>query len=222
MKPVSHTPTLIGLAHLVALLAVAMVIGGCSSVGDAIEGKGSIDYKSPGERPRLDVPPDLVTPKGDDRYSVPERQKRERTYSGFQSTRAADRAGGDARVLPSLQGMRIERAGSQRWLVVNQPADRLWPVIREFWQDSGFQIETESPATGIMQTGWAENRAKLPLDFIRRTLGKVLENLYSTGERDRFRTRLEKTSEGTEIYISHRGMIEVLTGAPPQESTVWQ
>jgi uncharacterized lipoprotein len=61
-----------------------------------------------------------------------------------------------------------------------------------------------------METDWAENRAKIPQDFIRQSLGKFLDSLYSTSERDKFRTRLERTPSGeTEIYISHRGMIEV-------------
>ena len=73
-----------------------------------------------------------------------------------------------------------------------------------------------------METAWAENRAKLPDDVIRRTLGRVFENLYSTGERDRFRTRLERTaSGGTEIFISHRGLEEGYTSAT-QERTAWQ
>ena len=39
-----------------------------------------------------------------------------------------------------------------------------------------------------------------------------MKNLYSTGERDKFRTRLERNAQGgTEIYISHRGMQEVYT-----------
>jgi outer membrane protein assembly factor BamC len=42
-------------------------------------------------------------------------------------------------------------------------------------------------------------------------LGKVLDQIYSTPERDKFRTRLEKGAEepALEIYISHRGMYEV-------------
>ena len=121
--------------------------------------------------------------------------------------------------------MRIERAGTQRWLVVSQPADRLWPVLREFWQESGFVIQTEAPAAGLMETDWAENRAKIPQDIIRRTVGRIFEQLYSTGERDKFRTRLESVDGGTEVYISHRGMVEVAVGGgTPMEkdSTVWQ
>jgi outer membrane protein assembly factor BamC len=73
-----------------------------------------------------------------------------------------------------------------------------------------------------METDWAENRAKIPQDFIRNTIGKVFDSLYSTGERDRFRTRMERNAEGgTDIYITHRGMEEVYASAR-RDSTIWQ
>jgi outer membrane protein assembly factor BamC len=94
--------------------------------------------------------------------------------------------------------------------------------VRDFWQQNGFVLELDQEALGIMETDWAENRAKLPQDFIRRTLGRVLDSFYSTAERDRFRTRLERNANGsTEIYISHRGMIEVYTSTQKEE-TRWQ
>jgi outer membrane protein assembly factor BamC len=75
-----------------------------------------------------------------------------------------------------------------------------------------------------METDWAENRAKIPQDPIRNALGKLLDQAYSTGERDKFRTRLERTpSGGTEIFISHRGMIEqVVNSSRGMEGTVWE
>jgi outer membrane protein assembly factor BamC len=74
-----------------------------------------------------------------------------------------------------------------------------------------------------METDWAENRAKIPQDIIRGTIGKVFDSIYSTAERDKFRTRLEKGTEpGTvEIYISHRGMYEVYT-SEGKSDTRWQ
>jgi outer membrane protein assembly factor BamC len=72
-----------------------------------------------------------------------------------------------------------------------------------------------------METDWAENRAKIPQDFIRNTIGKVFDSVYSTGERDKFRTRLERTLDGgTEIYISHRGASEVVAGQM-KDRTLW-
>ena len=106
--------------------------------------------------------------------------------------------------------VRIERAGNQRWLVVNRTPEKVWPSLRDFWTDNGFLLTTDEQNIGIIETDWAENRAKLPQDFIRATLGQsCLIRLYSTGERDKFRTRIERNGNGsTEIYVSHRGMIE--------------
>ena len=124
--------------------------------------------------------------------------------------------------------MRIERAGNQRWLVVNRPADKLWGPMRDFWLESGFLLALDQENLGIMETDYAENRAKLPQDFIRETIGKVFENLYSTGERDKFRTRLERNATGgTEIYVSHRGLVETVislsgTKTGTGDGTVWQ
>jgi outer membrane protein assembly factor BamC len=104
--------------------------------------------------------------------------------------------------------------------VVNQSTEVLWPKIRDFWINNGFVLVLEDRPLGIMETDWAENRAKLPQDFIRKTLGRVLEGLYSTGERDKFRTRLEPVGENTtEIYLTHKGMIEELT--KDNNSTIW-
>ena len=200
------------------LLAVPFALSACS-ITDEIDERTRIDYKSAGKLPPLDVPPDLVNPKGDERFAIPDRA--ERTFSGYQSARSVERPQQDLKVLPAVEGMRIERAGSQRWLVVDQPADRLWPAVKEFWQESGFILETESPATGIMETEWAENRAKIPQDIVRRTIGRLFESVYSTSERDKFRTRFERTGAGTEIYISHRGMEEVYT-SQERERTMWQ
>jgi outer membrane protein assembly factor BamC len=88
--------------------------------------------------------------------------------------------------------------------------------------ENGFILVVDQANLGILETDWAENRAKLPQDFVRRTVGAVFDSLYSTGERDKFRTRLERTaSGGTEIYISHRGMAEVYNSSS-KDSTVWQ
>ncbi|MDH5540683.1 MAG: outer membrane protein assembly factor BamC, partial [Rhizobacter sp.] len=96
-----------------------------------------------------------------------------------------------------------------------------WPQLQAFWRDNGMALLVDQPATGVMETAWAENRAKLPQDIIRSTIGKVFDSVYSTGELDKFRTRVERGANGSEIYISHRGMVEVYRG-PLKESTGWE
>lgn len=206
------------------LAATALALGGCGGQWT----KTDIDYKSQRKTDPLEVPPDLTAPSTSDRYTIPDANARgPATYSVYNAERGArPQQSGVATLLPTESNVRIERAGSERWLVINQPPDKVWPVVKQFWQEMGFVIITEIPEAGVMETDWAENRAKIPQDLIRNVLGKVLDNLYSTGTRDKFRTRLERVNDGagTEVYISHRGMEEVLVGTDPSafDYSVWQ
>jgi outer membrane protein assembly factor BamC len=120
--------------------------------------------------------------------------------------------------------MRIARDGERRWLVVEKPATELYPQVKDFWQENGFLLIVDSPSTGIMETDWVENRAKISQDFIRSTLSSVLDSIYDTGERDKYKTRLEasKPTE-TEIYITQRGAVEQCVRDATQNciSTIW-
>ncbi len=202
--------------------ALLVTLTGCGMISSVIE-QDRVDYRGAKKASKLDVPPDLTQLEKDNRYAIPE-GKGSASASTYQASR-----GGVATAAPSAQpigpintdAMRVERAGNQRWLVVNQTPEQLFPVIKQFWVDNGFAIAAESATTGTLETEWTENRAKIPQDIVRRTLGKVVDSLYGTGERDKYRTRLERTAAGgTEIYISHRGAEEVLTG-PHKEIPTW-
>jgi outer membrane protein assembly factor BamC len=203
-------------------IAALAMLGGCSGATQILSGK-PIDYKTAGSLPPLEIPPDLSAPSRDDRFSVPGSGGRtSTTLSAYQAERVEPGTMQRASVLPTVEKFRVERSGSQRWLVVPEAPEKLWPLLKDFWQETGFLIRVEQPEAGVMETDWAENRAKLPQDFIRETLGKLLDQVYSTSERDKFRTRLERTPDGgTEVYISHRGMIEVFTGRGVGD-TAWQ
>ena len=197
-----------------ALLGMTLSLGACSVLQS-----DKVDYKSASKAPvsALEVPPDLTQLSRDTRYAAPGAPV---TASSFQIGQVSSQATPTAAA--SLGDVRIERSGTQRWLVIDRPADKLWEPVKDFWQENGFLLALDQSNLGIMETDWAENRAKIPQDFIRNTLGKVLDSLYSTGERDKFRTRLERNaSGGTDIFISHRGMTEVYDSAS-KERTVWQ
>ncbi len=207
---------------LTAVIAGMTLLSGCSTMNDILKGD-KIDYKTSGKAgPSLEVPPDLTQLTRETRYVVP----------GTAVSANAFQVGQNTQALPvaalAVGDVRIERSGSQRWLVVNRPADKLYGPIRDFWLESGFLLALDQENLGIMETDFAENRAKLPQDFIRETLGKVFESLYSTGERDKFRTRLERNATGgTEIFVSHRGLVEVVVGGSTGKNTtgdgtVWQ
>ncbi len=88
-------------------------------------------------------------------------------------------------VLPQVDKVRIERAGTPALAGRSQESpDKLWPAVKDFWQELGFIINLEMPDAGIMETDWAENRAKIPQDIIRNTLGKVLDqHVFDRGAR---------------------------------------
>ena len=195
----------------VALLALIASLAACSVLES-----DKIDYKSAGKAPTLEVPPDLTQLSRENRYAVPGNAVSANAYQA-----GVANAPGIPTAVANLGDVRMERTGTQRWIIVNRSPEQLWDPIKDFWQESGFLLTTEQRNLGIMETDWAENRAKLPQDIIRGTLGKLVDSVYSTGELDRFRTRLERTPNGTEIFVSHRGMEEVYNTAR-KDQTVWQ
>lgn len=196
------------------LLGLTIALSACSVLdGD------KINYKSASKGATLEVPPDLQQLSNDSRYAVPGGVV---SANALQAGQAAQPSATGKAAAATLGDVRIERDGNQRWLVVQRPADQLWEPVRDFWLENGFILVQDQPKVGIMETDWAENRAKLPQDIIRATIGKVFDSLYSTGERDKFRTRLERSNDGsTEIFVSHRGMVEVYTSAA-KDGTIWQ
>lgn len=204
---------------------LVLALSGCSFM----ESK-KIDYKSAGALPPLEAPPDLIVPSADNRYALPGTTPAgSATFSNYSQERGTKTAESGSAILPRVDKARVERSGSQRWLVVDAPAKDVWPVLKEFWQELGFIVNVEMPEAGVMETDWAENRAKIPLDPVRSFLSKALDTFYSTAERDKFRTRLEPAGDGqgTEIYISHKGMYEVFEGTESggdqgRGRTIWQ
>ena len=195
-------------------LAAALAMAGCSSLEP-----DRIDYKSATKSATLEVPPDLSALSRDSRYTVPGSAVTASAFATGQSQAGVPVAAN------ALSDVRIERSGNQRWLVVARPAEQLWGPVRDFWQDNGFLLTMDRQDVGVMETDWAENRAKLPQDFVRNTLGKLIDSLYDSGERDKFRTRLERNANSTEIFITHRGMVEKLVGgttAQNADRTQWE
>ncbi len=166
------------------------------------------DYKAPPVKVKsLDVPPDLTSYVGDDRFSIPGETETGTRFSEFSQAGARRKPNS---VLPPVKNVQLEQNGTQRWLVVNDQAENVWPVVKSFWQENGLIIKIENPQAGIIETDWAENRAKIPMDGFRKFMS-VLDGMFSSGERDQYHTRLQRSKDGnsTEIYIVHYGMQEV-------------
>ena len=191
------------LATLGLLVITAIGLTACKSVTSS----DTVDYKATGavRGPNLSYPPDLITAQADRRYIVQDGTATMSEYNAAMKKSVQMRNN----VMTGIPGMRIARDGERRWLVVEKPATELYPQVKDFWQENGFLLTIDSPSTGIMETDWAENRGKIPQDFIRSTIGSALDSIYDTGERDRYKTRLEAPKpDETEIYITQKGALE--------------
>jgi outer membrane protein assembly factor BamC len=196
--------------------AVLVSLLSCSTFGS--DGK-RIDYGAAAMQvPSLEVPPDLTTPGGEERYKMPQGQgEAVATYSDYSKGGAQSRTA--SVVLPEVQGVHMERNNAQRWLVINDKAENVWPEVKAFWQEIGLTISREDQAAGVMETGWAENRAKIPPGGSHNGFNQEFSDAHSAGERDQYHTRLERGAEellaghpkdgvNTEVYITHRGIKE--------------
>jgi outer membrane protein assembly factor BamC len=207
------------------LLSV-VVLAGCS--GTPFETK-RVDYKSEATVPAatLETPPDLTPVTGDEHFDVPGRTTTLTDYNknrpGAAAAAAATMASGP--VVPNTSGkVKLERDGAVRWLVVQGTPAQLWPQLKDFWTKNGFTLKVDDPQLGVLETEWNENRANLPQDFIRKYLGKVLDSVYDTSLRDKYRTRVEPGTEAgtTNIYITHKGMQEISQGSELNAKVLWQ
>ncbi|WP_169741294.1 outer membrane protein assembly factor BamC [Andreprevotia chitinilytica] len=189
--------------RLIPIIA-ALSLAACSS--DQLMLQRKVDYRSGSDnltKNPLEVPPDLTSPAASTNFSVPGK-----SIAAYQNASAPA-----STVLPVTSKARIVQDGNQRWLEIQGSADKVWPQLREFWLDNGFLLTIDNPTIGIMETDWLENRANLPQDLVTKLLRKVADSFISTGELDKFRTRIERGSgaDVTDIYITHRGMTEVFS-----------
>ncbi len=218
-SPFVTTPIRKATLALSGAVALAALTTGCSSLDAGLSGD-TVDYRSTAAKSKpLEVPPDLSQLARESRYQ-PQGGVISASSAGA-APAPATAAAASVVAVASEGSMRVERQGQQRWLVVPLTPEQLWPQLRSFWEQRGFNLVVDDAKSGLLETNWAENRAKLPSDVIRNTLGRLLGNAWDTGERDQFRTRVERTAAGSEVYIAHRGVIEVYT-SERRESTTWR
>jgi outer membrane protein assembly factor BamC len=212
--------TLSPFSRVAAVLSCLALVAGCSTVENLLSGD-KIDYRSTSttRAASLEVPPDLTQLSRESRY---QQSSGVISASSFQAAASAPGAAIVPVVAPQSAGaFKIERQGNDRWLSTSLAPEAIYPQLRAFWKDNGFNLVQDRPEAGVLETDWAENRAKLPNDFIRSTIGKVLDSLYSTSELDKFTTRVERTATGSDVFITHRGMAEIYVGQR-QDQTTWQ
>ncbi|ALT77472.1 outer membrane protein assembly factor BamC [Paucibacter sp. KCTC 42545] len=208
--------------RMATLMLVGSLAAGCSSIDNVIS-TDKVDYRSGAKQTTgLDIPPDLTQLARDTRAPGAAVSAASFQQSSAAAKAAPATAAANTVALNAAGKVQLERVGDERWLHVDQTPEQLWQPLKDFWVERGFELAKDQADIGLLETNWNENRAKLPQDVIRSTIGKVFDSFYSTGERDMFRTRVERSPKGgTDIFIAHKGMQEVYTNQQ-KEATAWQ
>ena len=196
----------INIKHSAIYILVVASLVACDSIPFI---NNTSDYKGAGRSRPLEVPPDLTASPVSDAYSIPGSTN----YSSYSQAQEGQEVGVE-KVLVTPDGVRLEKAGAQRWLVVNSPAEKVWPVILEFWTDQGFAVRSENAQLGVMETEWIDTEAikKDETGNLGDRFDKMLDKLSGYADKKKFRTRIDRGNEvnTTEIYMTHRSV----SGAP--------
>ncbi|WP_028357837.1 outer membrane protein assembly factor BamC [Brackiella oedipodis] len=191
----------------VTVLGAAVLLSACSSTDDILGfGEEQVDYKSTVRGDPLSLPPDLSKAQINPRYDAGAVASAN-AYAQA-SKDAAKSAQNSSAVLPESGDVQVLRSGSDRWLVISRDPKFVYNKVIEFWNEQGFTINEDNPTAGIVRTDWAENRAKIPGNFLRRVVGSLIDLVSDSGERERFTTRLERANGKTEVHINHERMVE--------------
>lgn len=199
------------LPQFLVILFVLVSTSACSTVDNFMDTKNRVNYKNNKSIKTLDFPPDLTAPEYDMAFVLPA----DGVVSATSMTKHVGGYSADGRklsVLPKSSNVRMGGQGVVRWLDVDSSAEDLWPRLRDFWRSLGVSVKRDEPRIGIMETDWSENRAGLPMDWLRKSLGKVFQSAYDAGTRDRYRIRVEKPKpNSTRIFLTHKGAEKMIT-----------
>ncbi len=173
------------------------MLSGCSTIDNILPDYRK-DYQKSKTEPELEVPPDLIksTTKAQD-LNIPE-------VRNTKSIKVVDED-----VLPVSKQAEIKHDANSRWLELEAEPKIVWAKIKQFLQKNDFSLKKDNPSTGIMETEWVEYKADIPQTGIRKFFAKTLGTAYSTGNRDKFRIRLERGTGITKVFVIHKGMEEV-------------
>ncbi|HEX20165.1 MAG TPA: outer membrane protein assembly factor BamC [Acidiferrobacteraceae bacterium] len=206
---------------LTTLLAGSVIA--LTACGGGVRKGKEVNYRAARTSAALQVPPDLSSLPANN--ALPGAGKRTALYSrhGHKGGVGAVKVVANKQLLPEFKGIKLRRNGNLRWLEVKAAPGDLWNKVRSFVLSMGLIIVKESVAAGIIETDWIVTRVNVGA---KKRIRDFFKSTISTDTRDKFRFRLERTSEPgvTEIYISHRGMREVVTSDSSDDSisTKWQ
>jgi len=164
-------------------------------------------YKKSKRVKLLEEPPEIVLPKRDASFDIPNVEQ------GTVSKKANDQevAPNDTTepesnptAVPDSPFIGLQRDGPLQWLNVEAVPEALWQRLLTFWKDSQIKVIESNSKQGTIKTDWIVSKAGL----VEKKAGNNIFVGGSNGDlilRDQFRMRLERAEVGSSVFISHVG-----------------
>lgn len=186
-------------------LTVEELVGEAADVFESDWFGGEEEYGASQSATALRVPPQLSLPDTSKQLVIPD--------LGGVSAKKTDR--GQAAVLPSFLEMKVRREGNVRWLEVGTDPVTLWPHLRAFWEDQGFELAQEAPLVGLLETQWRERADDV------QALKAESGSPYYAASREKFRLRMEREPNAYVNVFITRQKLEV-AGVDDSSTVVWK
>ena len=177
-------------SSLVTLLFVSTtVLAACGGPS------ADLEYLDSRTKPNLEIPPDLTLVKVDSGFELPAIFSGDGTGSGNKIP-----------VLASVESIKLKGHSDFYWLSIDEPAENLYQLVKDFWASEGFTLAMDEPVIGIMKTHWVFNKEG-GKDEDKSFLAKIFGSNDLASSQDQFITRIARDggTATSQIYISHRG-----------------
>lgn len=203
-------------AGAAAAALLALGVSGCqpAALDDLMQGR-KIDYRADANQRgrKLEHPPDLIS----DARENPVEEEEGADGVSLSEYRVEDvpEFAEQGAVAPESRSARValKGGGNLQWLESELPPEEAWGVARGFWTERmGFPLERDEPKLGFMETGWLDLRSRSLGAFgLAGLFDDLLNRVRDSGQRDKFRTRIDPADERTRtrIYVAHRHVTEV-------------
>jgi len=206
---------------LAVLLPVALAACGWANDDRGLIVNRSDDYLDARAAPPLVIPPDLDSGAVQDLLVVPEMgpSPRAQRYPDAAPRPEAIYARDEA------QGVKIQKLGERRWLVVPQPPAVVWPKVKQFFADNGVAVVSEAPERGRLETEWMSLEGGNYQDVVRLTLRDAKHDANVSTGRDRLLVRVEEgvRERSAEVHIRFENdSLAMPEEAWPEASTIVQ
>jgi len=191
-------------SSLVTLLFVsAIVLAACGGPS------ADLEYLDSRAKPNLEIPPDLTLVKVDSGFELPAIFSADGTHSGNKIP-----------VLASVESIKLKGHSDFYWLSIDEPAENLYQLVKQFWASEGFTLAMDEPVIGIMKTHWVfskEGGKDEDKSFLAKIFSRDYDELSSS--QDQFITRIARDggTATSQIYISHRGTEYVPVVTPKKD-----